>query len=175
MKLRAVLAFAVVFALAGTVGFGDSQRRTVKGSFGPFAETGAVVGQCDGFEVWADWVALITWVDVLDKDGQWVRSTQHYKVLGESHYYNSEDPDRVVAGGPGETENMNLDAASGVFYVHGLSWKARVPGYGLIWGETGNFVAQCDPYTFQNCEVASNTGHNQYNDQDLAALCDYLK
>ena len=127
MKLRAVLAFAVVFALAGTVGFGDSQRRTVKGSFGPFAETGFVVGQCDGFEVWSDWVALITWVDVLDKDGQWVRSTQHYKVLGESLYYNSEDPDRVVAGGPGENENANFDAASGVLSSTACRGKSGFP------------------------------------------------
>jgi len=50
-----------------------------------------------------------------------------------------------------------------------------VPGYGLIWAETGQFVLQCDPYTFANCQLVFNAGHNQFWDQDLAALCDFLK
>ena len=83
-------------------------------------------------------------------------------------------PARLPAG-PGELENAHYDAASGIISVHGLSWKVRVPGYGLLWGETGNLVQQCDPHTFENCEVVSNVGHNQYMGQDPAALCDYLK
>ena len=175
MKLRRVLAFAVVFVLLGSVGFGESKRRTVKGSVGPVAVTGVAVADCGDFQVLADWVALITWTDVLDKDGQWVRSSQHYTVLGESLYYNSEDPDRAVVGGPGENENSNWDAATGVVSFHGLMWKIRVPGHGVLWFETGSLVQQCEPYTFQNCEAVSNTGHNMVHDGDIEALCEYLR
>ena len=96
-------------------------------------------------------------------------------VAPRSTYYNSEHPERAVAGGPGEVENSHFDPTTGLVSFHGLSWKVRIPGYGLIFGETGSAVFQCDPSTFQNCELVSNVGHNQFVDSDLAALCDYLK
>ena len=54
MKLRRLLAFAVVFVLLGAVGFGGSKRRTVKGSFGPSAATARPVADCGDFQVLGD-------------------------------------------------------------------------------------------------------------------------
>lgn len=178
MKRTGVLAFAVVFVLLGAVGVGDSQRRTDRGSFSG-SVTGRLVGQCDeyglDFDILANWEYEVKWMDLFDKNGQWVKEVTQYKVLGQSLYYNSEDPDRAVAGGPGEVENGHYDAASGVMSFHGLSWKVRVPGQGMLWFETGTMVFQCDPYTFENCEIVSNTGHDQFVDGDVEALCDYLR
>ena len=172
MRLRTVLSLAVVFILVATVSFG--QKRTEKISV-VLTESEYFVGQCEGFEVWTDFVALFSWTDLYDKNGQWVKTNQRYRVLGESLYYNSENHDRSILGGPGEIDRAQFWAATGVIKGGGLSWKVKVPGYGLIWAETGTLVWQCDPYTFANCVLVSNTGHNQFLDQDLAALCNYLK
>jgi hypothetical protein len=67
------------------------------------------------------------------------------------------------------------DPAAGVEKVSGLLYKVRVPGYGPIFMETGALVYQCEPWTWENCVLVSNAGHNQFADQDLAALCEYLK
>jgi hypothetical protein len=172
MSVRKVLVLAVVFLLVGTVSFG--QKRTERISV-VVTESENVVGQCEGFEIWDDAVALLSWTDLYNKNGQWVKTNQHYRILGETLYYNSEDPSRSVLGGPGEVEHEQFFAATGVLKADGLSWKIKVPGYGLIWAETGAMVWQCDPYTFANCVLVSNTGHNQFVDEDLAALCNYLK
>ena len=173
MKLHRLLTFAAAFILLGSVAFGESKRRTEKGSFSN-AVTGFVVGQCDGFQILADWVFQLSWVDLYDKSGQFVQEIDHYRVLGQTVYYNSEDPTKAVFGGPGESEQSQYDGATGMIYGHGAIWKIKVPGYGVIFAETGTYILQCDPYTFSNCELVSNTGHNQFWDNDLAAVCDYL-
>jgi hypothetical protein len=174
MMRRCVLGVGIALLVAGSVTFGQSQRRTqkfsVQGSY-----TNFLVGQCDGFEIWSDWVELLTWVDRVDKNGQFAQEVGREKLLGQSLYYNSTNFDKAVAGGPGEAANFRWDAKTGRVYNSAVSWKVTVPGYGIIFAETGATVYQCDPYTFENCQLVSNTGHNQFIDEDLAALCDYLK
>jgi hypothetical protein len=73
-----------------------------------------------------------------------------------------------VTGGPAEAENARF--VGGYLYLSGPSWKIRVPGYGLIFAETGRGVKD-----LQTGEFVFNSGHNQFLEQDLAALCAYLK
>jgi len=174
MTLRKVLVFTAAFMLLATAGFG--QGRTERGSE-TFSETGFFVGHCDAydFDILADWTAIFTFVDLYDKDGMWVWSVSHERVLGRTRYYNAEDPAKEVFGGPGEGVSVRWDAATGLRYGSGMSWKVKVPGYGLIFAESGHHVFQCEPYTFRNCVLVSNVGHNQFRDADFDALCDYLK
>ena len=172
MNRRCVLGVAIAFLIAGSVTFAQGQRRTEKFVIGPEAAAGFVVGHCeDGdFDVLTDFVFLMTGTDRYDKLGQFVTERYQYKVIGESVYYNSTDPEKSVPGGPGEVENHQFNPKTGLYNGAGLSFKVRIPGYGLIFAETGHFV-----YDYSAGENVFNSGHNQFMDQDLAALCKYLK
>ena len=169
MRHRSVVAVVVVLLLMGSVGFGQGQGRSEKYTIGPFGAIGEVVGNCGTFDVKVDYVALITGNLVYNKSGQLVNDVGHFRVIGESLYYNSENPAKAVTGGPVELENSRtLDGY--MYYGSGPSWKIRVPGYGLIFAETGHII-----YDQRAQEILFNAGHNQFVDKDLAALCDYLK
>lgn len=172
MRLHRVLALVAVVMLLATVSFG--QKRTEKGSLESSGTD--LVGQCEGFNVLTDYFFRMIWINHFDKNGELLRTRYQWKIIGESVYYNSEDLNKAVTGGPGEVSNQSFDPATGQIRVTGIVYKVKIPGYGLVFAETGALVWQCDdPYTFTNCVMVSNTGHNQYAEGDVAALCDYLK
>jgi hypothetical protein len=168
MRHRSVIAVVVVLLLMSSVGFGQGQGRSEKFTFGPTGVAAFPVGSCGTFDVLADWVFLLTGNLVYDKSGQVKNDIEHYRVIGESLYYNSTNADKAVTGGPAEAENVRF--VGGYLYFSGPSWKIRVPGYGLIFAETGHII-----YDQRAKEVLFNAGHNQFVNKDLAALCDYLK
>jgi len=170
MNRRCVLGVAIAFLIAGSMTFAQGQRRTEHYSIGPIADTGYLVGHCAGFDVLTDYVFLMTGVVRFDKSGEPVADRYQFKLLGESLYYNSTNDQKSVAGGPGEVENKRLDPKTGLWSGAGVSFKVRIPGYGLIFAETGHFIY--DPGTG---EFLFNSGHNQMIGEDLEALCDYLK
>jgi len=166
-----VIAAICAFAAMVSVSFGA--QRMQKSSI-IFSAT-ENLGQCQGFSVMTDYVTKFTALDFFDKDGNWLKGKTQYRILGESVYYNSANPTKAVSGGPGEVANQFWDLTAGEIRVSGLIYKVRIPGYGPIYYETGELVWQCDPGTFSNCSVVSNTGHNQSVEGDVAALCEYLK
>jgi hypothetical protein len=168
MRHRSVVAVVVVLLLMSSVGFGQGQGRSEKFTVGPFGTSAFVVGSCGTFDVLADWVALLTGNLVYNKSGEVKNDVEHYRVIGESLYYNSTNAAKAVTGGPAEAENARY--VGGYLYLSGPSWKIRVPGYGLIFAETGHAVRD-----LQTGNFVFNSGHNQFLDQDLAALCAYLK
>lgn len=167
---RCVLGVAIAILIAGSVTFAQTQGRTEHYSIGPIADTGYPVGHCAGFDVLTDYVFLMTGVVRSDKSGQPVADRYQFKVLGESLYYNSNNVQKSVAGGPGEVENQRLDPKTGFWSGSGVPFKIRIPGYGLIFVETGHFV-----YDRNAGKFLFNSGHNQMIGEDLEALCDYLK
>jgi hypothetical protein len=172
MSLRKVLPLAVVFILLATVGI--AQKRTVKGSVEGSGTD--FVGQCQGFSVQTDYNFRFIFILYYDKNGELVKERAQFKVIGESVYYNSTNLNKAVSGGPGEVANQTFDTATGQVRIRGMLYKVRIPGYGLVFAESGEEIWQCDdPYTFTNCVMVKDTGHNQLNEQDIAALCDYLK
>ena len=58
---------------------------------------------------------------------------------------------------------------NGTLVSSGDIWKIKLPGYGMIFHETGRTVFDLATFTIQR-----DTGHNQFNDQDFAALCEAL-
>lgn len=172
MNLRKVLPLAVVFILLATVGI--AQKRTVKGAVE--ASGSEVIGGCQGFDIQTDYNFRFMYVLHFDKNGELVREKYQFKIIGESVYYNSTDLNKAVMGGPGEVVNVTIDPARGLLILRGLSYKVRIPGYGLIFAESGELVWHCDdPFMDTGCVMVKNTGHNQLIEQDIAALCDYLK
>jgi hypothetical protein len=168
MRHRSVVAVVVALLLMSSVGFAQGQGRSEKFTIGPLVTTAFVVGNCGTFDVKVDGVGLITGNLVYNKSGQVVNDVEHYRTIGESLYYNSENTARAVTGAPAELENARY--VGGYLYASGPSWKVRVPGYGLIFAETGTLIVD-----LQAQQIIFNAGHNQFVDKDLAALCDYLK
>ncbi len=169
MSQRNVLAIALVVLLISSITFSQDNRRTKQFSF-PDTITGQLVGQCGNFDVLTDYVILVSGTMVYDKSGALVQTVRRLHTIGESMYYNSTTPEKSVSGGPGEVEVDRFDETEGLLYISGPIFKIRVPGYGLIFAETGHLVVD-----LTTGQVISNSGHNQMVDQDLAALCNYLK
>ncbi len=60
--------------------------------------------------------------------------------------------------------------SDGTMSISGPYFKIRVPGYGVIFAESGHQVMD-----LATGQVISNSGPNQFIDGDAAALCQYLK
>lgn len=175
MRSRLLVVAAVcVFLLMGSTTFGAGQERMVKVSFIDNV-IALPQAQCDGFQIWGDWVAQYTLIMHLDDAGVELRENNQYRVLGDSVYYNSMDPKKAVSGGPGEVQLQTVDYVKGIITLRGISWKIRIPGAGIILAETGISVIQCDPGTLENCAFVRSTGWNQVTDGDWAAVCNYLQ
>lgn len=135
----------------------------------PDVLVGLTVGSCGDFDILSDWTALIHMTLHFDKDGNLIRTQNQYRLIGQSRYYNSTDPDVSILGGPGEVQPYSLDVASNILSYSGNVWKIKLPGYGMIFHETGKTVIDLTTNT-----ILRDTGQNQFNDQDFAALCEAL-
>lgn len=164
---------ATMLTLVAGAGFGEPRAERYTSIIDAVAYP---IGECEGFEVWSDWLAMYSVVARVDGDGDFVQSVEHIRVLGETLYYNSTDFEKSISGGPGEVENTVWIAATGEIHVDsGMVFKVKVPGHGMIFAESGRSVIQCDPYTFQNCHLVTSAGWNDFWDPHLDALCDYLQ
>ncbi len=171
MRVHRVLAVAVVFLFLVGLGFSQTQGRTERFSF-PIIGTGEYAASCGDFDLLSDFVLLARGVVLLDKDGQPVREVDRYKIIGQGVLYNSTDPDLFLLSGPGEIEIDHIDYGNGILSITGIPFKFKVPGYGSIFYETGRIVI--DGTNLYTGEWLSNTGHNQWADADIEALCKLL-
>jgi hypothetical protein len=168
MRVQRVLAVAVVLLFLVGLGFGQSKRRTEPIQF-TYESIGEKVCSCGGFDVLLDYVVLVRGMLIYDKDGVAVQSVETWKVLGQDTYYNSENHDLFLLGGPGEVNHNRWDYRDGLYTNSGIPFKVRVPGYGSIFYETGRMV-----FNISTWEVLVNAGHNEYIDADVDALCRFL-
>jgi hypothetical protein len=169
MRVQRVLAVAVVFLFLLGLGFGQTHGRTEHVEKYTIEVEGQDLGSCGDFNVWTDYVVLVHEVWLFDKDGQPVKAVNRYKAIGQSLYYNSNDRDLFLLGAPGETEIDHIDVEDGTISITGIPFKIRVPGYGPIYYETGRVILDLNTGEWLN-----NTGHNQFVDQDLEAVCKCL-
>ncbi len=168
MKAQRVLAVAVMFLFLAGLGFGQTQGRTEHYSF-PVSVVGQDLGSCGDFNVLTDYTVIVRGTVVFDKEGQARKEFLKAKVIGQSIYYNSNDPDLFLIGGPGELEIDHFNFEKETAFLSGLMWKIKVPGYGWIYMETGRLV-----WDINTGEILSNTAHNQFFDEDLEAVCNAL-
>jgi hypothetical protein len=169
MRVQRVLPAASALLFLVSLGFGQTRGRTEH-----FEVTIPVVGQelgsCGSFDLLTDYIVTYRGVIVFDKEGQSVIEVDQLLGFGQhSVYYNSEYPDLSLSGGPGEVETDRWYFEDGTLTSSGLTWKVIVPGYGPVFMESGRVVLD-----FNTGEVILNTGHNQYFEGDLAAICSFL-
>jgi len=171
VRISRLLVVAAICATVGGAVFAAGNGRTEVIKNIPDNVVGLAIGTCDGFDILSDWSALQQLTLHYDKDGNLVREGFHYRLLGQSRYYNSTDPSVGVLGGPGEVNPGSFDFVNNTLVSSGDSWKIKLPGYGTIFHETGRtvFDMSTSPWT-----IVRDTGHNQFNDQDFAALCEAL-
>lgn len=74
-----------------------------------------------------------------------------------------------MVGGPGEIQNSRFDFVNNTLTFSGLSWKITLAGYGTILFETGLSVIDLTTGI-----ITRDTGQNQLNAGDFAALCEAL-
>jgi hypothetical protein len=176
VRLRIAVAIVIAVALAGTIGFAQGQGR-VEHWEETFTVDGQFMGPCGDFVILSRYSAHAAYTDLYAKDGQLVQTIARVQGMGRSVYFLAESVDnkvplndKVVMGVPHETEVDRWEYLENLIYVKGSIFQATLPHYGRIFSQTGLVVL--DMTTF---EPLFTSGHNQYLEQDVAALCDYLK
>ena len=173
---RCVLGVAIAVLIAGSVVFAQQQGRMDKYEF-TVAAPHSLIGPCGDAAIFTKYEVAITVMDRYDKRGNLIQEILQARTVEPSIYYLG-DPityvqipnTKVVMGVPGETEIDRVDVVAGMLYAQGSIFQVTVPGYGRIFSETGHGVAITSPFT-----ILVNRGHNDYWEQDVAALCDYLR
>jgi hypothetical protein len=168
MKALRVLAVTVVLLFLVSLGFGQKQGRTEHYSY-PITVRSQNLGSCEAFDVYTDYDVMLHVTAVYDNKGNLAKERFKADVVGRSIYYNSNNPTIFLMGGPGEMEIDHLNIVKESIFATGLMWKVTVPGYGAIFLETGRLV-----WDFNIGENLYNTGHNQFFDEDLKAVCKAL-
>jgi hypothetical protein len=146
-----------------------SQRITVD----PEPEVPFAVADCVWFEAMATSTFNGHFILHFDKDGNLIRVNQHLNFR-DSIYFNSVIPTVSIPGGPGENINqvfyIDPDTGSTVtFTVISLTFKATIPGHGVIVHEAGRFVIDAVAG-----EVLFQAGPADIDEGDTAALCEAL-
>ncbi|NJD09959.1 MAG: hypothetical protein FIB01_05760 [Gemmatimonadetes bacterium] len=138
-----------------------------------FPATGQLIGSCGDWNVLTDYLIHSNEMILFDKAGQLVQVIARYKVVEPSVYYNDLNPSKHVHGIPAEHEIDHVffvDGAPSLLRMGGVPVMVTIPHYGVIYGETGELVIDLNTN-----EVQFNAGHNDFQEQDVAALCDYLQ
>jgi hypothetical protein len=174
MRVERVLAVAVVFLFLVGLGFSQTQGRVAPYRVSIIDE-GLYLGTCsEGFDILWDDVAVLRGMVRYDKDGNPVQDVYQFKIIGQTIYYNSTNPDKFVLGGPGEAAEGRIvyseDGTPVLGFEAGLAFKVMLKGYGTIFFNTG--LAIYDPETH---ELLFKAGPAQFWEKDIAAMCNALK
>ncbi len=109
----------------------------------PLTDTAYYVGSCPDFDILNDYVGLMHGMLRCDMDGNPVQERYQFRLIGQSIYYNSTDPDKFVLGGPGEASEARIayeDSTPVLIFESGLIFKVVLDGYGPIFLNTGHDV-----------------------------------
>jgi hypothetical protein len=168
---RCVFGVVIAFLVAGSVTFGQGQGKAVQVRF--TVSAGSVpIGSCGDFNVLMDASVDVHLTTLYDPDtnlpifgretDKWWWAVFRNSVTGTS-----------LDGGPGENSQTlyHYDDAGNVVVTEGsgLQGKVMVPGYGWIFMDTGH-VRLDSTWT-----VFFETGHDSYWNQELTALCEFLR
>jgi hypothetical protein len=138
----------------------------------PYKETlppqqwlGYFAADCGSFDVLVDFTYVISYRVYFDKNGDWTKYIERIRIVGNSTWYNSANPEISFLGGPGENETHTW-YPDGRYIITGLSVKIRVPGSGLMILETGRTV-----FDSETMEILVQSGPSDYYG-DTTALCE---
>ncbi|MDX1380707.1 MAG: hypothetical protein R3233_06285 [Xanthomonadales bacterium] len=143
----------------------NAQSRHASFSFGPFELTGIPIADCGDFLVLTDYVEAGSVHEVYDKNGNLRRLTAQIEFY-ESVYYNSEDPSKIIDGGPGERQNESFHAANGLLLITGPVIRITLPGHGQIFHQGGRLV-----FDVNAGEIVAASGPQSFEEGDSELLC----
>ncbi len=173
MRGRIVVAVAIVALLFA----GGTARTQTQGRVEPYqftvTDTGLFLGSCGDFDILWDDVARVSGVLQYDIEGVPVRDVRHLKIIGQTVYYNSLDPEKSVRGGPGELDNTRIVYVNGVpalDFETGLAFKVMLQGYGPIFIQTGRTI-----FDIATGAALFSAGPDAFLTQDLDAMCHALR
>jgi hypothetical protein len=178
MMRRCVLGVAIAVLIAGSVVFAQQQGRMDKYEF-IIVQPLQLIGPCGDAAIFTKYEVAVTVMDRYDKRNNLVQEILQARTIepeiywvGDPVTYTQVPNTKMVMGVAGETEIDRLDYVTGIGYGQGSIFQVTVPGYGRIFSETGHMVIDnnTNPIT-----ILFNRGHNQLWEQDVAALCDYLR
>lgn len=132
----------------------------------PYNVVGVDLGSCGGFDILADWSAELRILEVFDQDGADTLRKETYDIIGQTTYYNSDLPNLLIRGGPGEGENVIYRFNQSYAIVTGLIWRVVLPGIGPIFLDAGAVK-----FDLATGAVTYAGGQHQYWEGDFGALC----
>jgi hypothetical protein len=127
MLLLVALLFATVYlAGAGSALAVPPEQRTIltNGTF--------VLAECDGFDVMDEFNGRLTVTEFYDQNGELVRLT--FQQFDHDRIYNSVTGFSVSSR---FVVNQTLYPEEGELYIRGLAYNITVPGYGIVFFDSG--------------------------------------
>lgn len=119
---------------------------------------------CGDFWIVDDVAIDVAFKDFVDKDDNWVRSSEDY--FFDDDLYNSNFPDGIHLTGNASVHWQRYD--DGSFQNTGVRTGITVPGYGQMFFDAGHFGKDSDGVFYVH-------GHNQdWTSWEIDAICKYL-
>jgi hypothetical protein len=168
MTLRRVsFAVVVIFLMLGTVGFGESQRRTEIYRFNVGPVDGPVA-DCGDFIVNNTYSGLDRFVLRFDKNGDLAGIVEHILCI-DSVLCNGSDPSLSVQSSERMT-NLRLVVRDGIVYISGQGYRTMLPGGQGVVGWIGHWQ-----FDLATGEVEMLGGPNDFLGLEGEDLCHALR
>ena len=122
-----ILILIAILFIGATPALAESPDRLTIPITGSF-----LVAQCDGFDVVDTYSGSLTFQDFYDNDGNLVKSTLRIDT-------NEQISNSVTGYSVHNTAAYNeaIDPADNEYFIRGLSFNITVPGYGIVYFDSG--------------------------------------
>lgn len=165
--LRVVVVIAAVVLLCSTSASAGGNGRTEKIVLPPTCYTEVPTVACGDFQVLADWCEFGAVLVRFDSNGNAVQAVYHWTV-GNSIYYNSEDPTIMVEGRREHVQNRLL-VQDNILYGTGPAYRVIIPGEGAVMLGIGHWK-----YDYNTDELTWYGGPFEAFSGDVPAMCEVL-
>jgi hypothetical protein len=122
-----------------------------------------ILAECDGFDVIDDYTGVLAITEFYDQDGDLVRLTFHENA--HDRIYNSVTGFSVYNN---YAVNQTYDPATSEIYIRGVAYNITVPGYGIVYFDSGLGVFYIEDGNYIEIKFAGN-----YR-PDTASLCEAM-
>jgi hypothetical protein len=136
MARRLALFSVLLVLVAAVTSVAGERNQIIRLPPSPSVET---VADCGDFEVHTTFLGTTTIHLHFDKEGNLVKEKQRWSMEGKSVYYNAENPEIAIEGGP-EHLNVNIDYQDGLIKISGVNFKVTLPGVGMILHQGGHYT-----------------------------------
>ena len=126
---------------------------------------GYPAADCGTFDILVDFTYEFKIKVYFDNEGNWTKYVERIRVVGNSVWYNSVNPEISFLGGPGENETQ-VWYPDGRYVITGLSVKIQVPGSGLMILDAGRKI-----FDLATGEMVFQAGPSDFYG-DTTALCE---